>query len=594
MRLQMILVVLIFCLVACGGSGSSAPEVSKAPQFTSSATFSVDENQTSIGIVTATDEDSSSIKFSISGSDINIDEDAGTLTFTVPPDYEVQSSYSATVTASDGSNSTNQSITVNIVDVDEPAPSIVGFAFYADQNPALEDDIVMTIEGDRIVGRTADMVAVDSLVATFEFEGSNIAVNGVAQKSGVTANDYSNKVAFSLTATDGQESTYTVDLARFTGLPVINLYTDNGAVIDSKEDYVKGQTSITGGRHFDDFALSEMKIRGRGNSTWFLHPKKPFQMKLDDKAEFLGMPRDKKWLFLAEYSDKTMLRNRISFEMGYISHLDWTPQGHFAEVFLNDQYNGTYNITQKVEESDNRVVLGDTGYLLELDQLDRLDPDDVYFESSVTELFLVNIKEPKLDYDSAEYLYIEQLIHEFETALFSDNFRDATNGYAPYIDLNSFIDWYLISEITKNVDSQFFSSIYLNVMPGERIKMGPLWDFDLSFGNVDYADSQYAEGWWVKYHPWYERLFQDPDFVTSVKSRFQFFMQNQDFILEKIDNHARELRWAQQQNDDLWQTLGIYVWPNPVFYDTYQEEVDHLKSWYVNRMNWLDAAFEGL
>jgi hypothetical protein len=191
-------------------------------------------------------------------------------------------------------------------------------------------------------------------------------------------------------------------------------------------------------------------------------------------------------------------------------------------------------------------------------------------------------------------VYIEQLINDFENALYADNFRDDTNGYAPYIDLNSFIDWYLISEITKNVDSQSFSSIYLNVMPGERIKMGPLWDFDLSFGNVDYADSQYAEGWWVKYHPWYQRLFQDPDFVTSVKSRFQFFLQNQDFILEKIDNHARELRWAQRQNDDLWQTLGIYVWPNPVFYDTYQEEVDHLKSWYVNRMNWLDAAFEGL
>ena len=111
-----------------------------------------------------------------------------------------------------------------------------------------------------------------------------------------------------------------------------------------------------------------MKIRGRGNSTWGLHPKKPFQMKLSDKAEFLGMPKDKKWLFLAEYSDKTMLRNKISFEMGYISNLDWTPQGRFAEVYINDQYNGTYNITQKVEESDNRVVLGDTGYLLELDQ----------------------------------------------------------------------------------------------------------------------------------------------------------------------------------------------------------------------------------
>ena len=140
----------------------------------------------------------------------------------------------------------------------------------------------------------------------------------------------------------------------------------------------------------------------------------------------------------------------------------------------------------------------------------------------------------------------------------------------------------------------FFSSMFLNVMPGEKIKMGPLWDFDLSFGNVDYADSRYAEGWWVKYHPWYERLFQDPAFVEEVKVRFAFFKGNQDFILNKIDAYAEQLKWAQQENNDKWQTIGQYVWPNPVVFDTYQEEVDHMKEWYVNRMNWLDSALDSL
>ena len=479
-----------------------------------------------------------------------------------------------------------------------------------------------------------------------------------------------------------------------------------------------------------------MKIRGRGNSTWGLHPKKPFQMKLDDKAEFLGMPNDKKWLFLAEYSDKTMLRNKISFEMGYLSNLDWTPQGRFAEVYINDEYNGTYNITQKVEESDNRVPLGDVGYLLELDQLSRLDPDDVYFDSVITDKFIVNIKEPNLEPNSPEYVYAKTLINDFEksisdsnsmssyfaveettsenvwdinlsqtmtlipdsdytvsfkarssiertiiaglglyhdpwtnagepvdlttawqtftlsqttadfgddesrilfdmggdqggqvwiddvSVLTSDGTELVTNGdfqsdgagweggaataenikthpvgdegYAEYIDVDSFVDWFLISEITKNVDSMFFSSMFLNVMPGEKIKMGPLWDFDLSFGNVDYADSRYAEGWWVKYHPWYERLFQDPAFVEEVKVRFAFFKGNQDFILNKIDAYAEQLQWAQQENNDKWQTIGQYVWPNPVVFDTYQEEVDHMKEWYVNRMNWLDSALDSL
>jgi len=124
--------------------------------------------------------------------------------------------------------------------------------------------------------------------------------------------------------------------------------------------------------------------------------------------------------------------------------------------------------------------------------------------------------------------------------------------------------------------------------------MGPLWDFDLSFGNVDYADSRYAEGFWVKYNPWYERLFQDPAFVEKVKTRFDYFRDNQSVILEKIDTYAEYLKWAQQENDDKWHTLGIYVWPNPVVFDTYQEEVDHLKSWYINRMNWLETAFGNL
>ena len=616
------------------------------------------------------------------------------------------------------------------------APVISTFSFLEENNADLDADVPLTINSGSITGRIPTNISVTDLIASFQHSGSSVSITSIDQQSGSTANDFSTILTYTTSGSDGQTTDYQVDLTRFTDLPVVYLTTDFYAAIDSKDDYVQGESSIDGGRHFDDLAPVEMKIRGRGNSTWYLHPKKPFQMKLSDKAEFLGMPNDKKWLFLAEYSDKTMLRNKISFEMGYISNLDWTPQGRFAEVYINDEYNGTYNITQKVEESDNRVPLGDTGYLLELDQLERLDSDDVYFESVITEKFLVNIKEPNLERNSSEYVYIKTLINDFENAMLgsttmtsyfavsettSDNVWDVnlsqtmtlvpnseyrvsfkarssidrtmiaglglyhdpwtnvgepvslttawqtftltqtttdfgddqsrvlfdmggdqggevwiddvsvltadgvelvTNGdfqsgessweggaasgsnitsypsgaegYAEYIDIDSFVDWYLISEITKNVDSMFFSSMFLNVMPGEKIKMGPLWDFDLSFGNVDYADSRYAEGWWVKYHPWYERLFQDPDFVERVKVRFAYFKDNQDFILDKIDTYAQQLQWAQQENDNKWQTLGIYVWPNPVFFDTYQEEVDHMKAWYVDRMTWLDNAITDL
>ena len=129
-------------------------------------------------------------------------------------------------------------------------------------------------------------------------------------------------------------------------------------------------------------------------------------MKFSSKEEFLGMPEDEKWLFLAEYSDKTLLRNTTVFEMGYISDLDWTPQSEFAEVYLNNQYQGTYNITQKVEETNRRVAITNDGFLLEIDQIFRLDPDDVYF--STDQFSVIAIKEPNIEQVDANGISFDQ------------------------------------------------------------------------------------------------------------------------------------------------------------------------------------------
>lgn len=497
-----------------------------------------------------------------------------------------------TLTACGGSSSSSPS-TPTPTTPTTPAPvvpAITDFMFMSSVNSSVSETIRAEINDTTIFIRTPKVMDVSNLTATFSFSGASVLVGDVEQVSGETINDFTQTLTYTVRNSAGTSKNYTVELMQFTGLPVINLTTDNGNDITNRDDYTTGTVEVFGNGLVSDLDNMQMEIRGRGNSTWGM-PKKPYQMKLASKREFLDMENDKKWLFLAEYADKTMLRNQIAFEMGYLSTLDWTTDAEFAEVFLNQNYIGTYHITQKVEEGSDCVNIGDTGFLLEIDQLERLDPDDVYFQS---DMFLINIKEPELVEGDSQYLYISGLVNEFEQALYSNQFADPVNGYQKYIDLESFIDWYLISEITKNVDSRFFSSIYFNVIPGEKIKMGPLWDFDLAFGNVDYADPEFPEGFWIKQNPWYERLFQDPNFVRQVQERFTYFNNNRAFLLAKVDEYAEKLQYAQAENDAKWQTIGVYVWPNPVVLDTYDEEVARLKSWFNTRMDWLDNALNQL
>ena len=305
MRIQNILSVWIIFVTGCGGGGSGPtpepPAISSnnKPVFSSSSTFSVRENETSIGTVTATDADGDTVSYSISGTDassVSIDSSTGTLSFISAPDYEAIQSYSVTALVSDGSDEASQNISITILNIDPP--SIDKMFFSENANGGLSEEIILSQSEHIFSSRTTNNGSVDQLVASFGYTGISVSIGDTIQESGSTVNDFTDIVTYSVTNSDGDVEEYTVDLMRFTGLPIIYLKTDDAVAIDSKEDYVQGDTSLDGGRDFDNLDDLEMKIRGRGNSTWGLHPKKPFQMKLSDKAEFLGMPNDKKWLFL--------------------------------------------------------------------------------------------------------------------------------------------------------------------------------------------------------------------------------------------------------------------------------------------------------
>ena len=391
------------------------------------------------------------------------------------------------------------------------------------------------------------------------------------------------------------------------GLPIVKIKTNQvvGPAMD-KSSYVEGSLEIIGDGNFEGLEETNMKIKGRGNSTWWICTdasagavvgKCPYQVKFGDKTSILGMPEDKKWVLLAEKSDKSMIRNKIARYMGELSDLEYTPNAEYVELFINEDYQGTYLIGQKVEESSNRVDIGDDGYLIEIDTdaNNRIDSDDIIFKptiwSSIHTDGVFNIKDPDIDYGSDEFHLIENYINEFESVLYSNNFNSPGSGYESYIDVDSLIDWFLINEIAKTVDARWYSSIYFSYIPGEKIKMGPIWDFDLSYGNLNYSDAQYTSEFYIKQNNWIDKLYQDEVFVEKVKIRYSYYHSKLDDIKNKIDEFAKYIDKSQKANFERWDILGVYVWPNPVYDLTYEEEVERLKNWIEERMNWLNSNF---
>lgn len=463
------------------------------------------------------------------------------------------------------------------------------FWFDTSQNRLyLNDTIDMTISGNTITGRIPYYSDPGNLIPSFESAGVSVTVNDSIQTSGITPQNFKKPLTYTVISTEGAKTDYTVKLVNFTGLPVIKIKTE--APVTSKDTYVKGSVSIDGAGQYADLATATMQIRGHGGTTWG-NPKNPYKIKFDSKTSVLGEPKAKDWLLIANYFDKTMLRNATAYYMGQLSNQDWTPHGHFAEVFMNEVYIGTYLVMEKIETGSNRINVGDNGYVLEVDQLGRLAPDDVYFQ---TMGLTITIKDPDVTPGDAKYNYIHQYVYMAEVALYSPNFTDTTEGYNKYLDVNSFVDWYLVNEITKNNDAVFYSSCYMNLKPGGKLKMGPIWDFDIALGNVNYNNNQDYTGFWVKNAMWISRLFDDPAFVAKVKARWPYFKAKENDILAFINKNAADLKWSVVENNNKYNTLYNYTFPNYAIWGSYNNEVLYMKTWLHNRIAWLDQAFAGL
>ena len=467
---------------------------------------------------------------------------------------------------------------------------IMEFSLLKNNNPNLVEDLLFEINDDTIHKYIPYFLNAKKNVATFKHNGKSVKVNDTLQFSNSSVNNYNLILNYSVEAINGNIKNYVVVLESFTKLPVILINTENKSSIISKEEYIEGKLTFIGKDYKNPFYKKDIKIRGRGNFTW-QQPKKPYQLKFEEKTSFFDMPEDKKWIFLANYIDKTMSRTRLAFELGYISSLDWTPRSQFAEVFLNDEYSGTYQISEKIEEDDHRVNIGNNGYLIEVEQLDKMKSDDIYFSTPRNIHF--NIKSPDIILNSDEFNYVKSYISKVETILYAQNYNG--KELRSLIDIDSFVDFYLINEISKNNDAAFWASTYLTLIPGEKLKMGPIWDFDVAFGNININDNWLSSGWHMKESRWIKMMFRDDIFIKKVKERFNYYYKNKDRILNLSNRLSKNLQKSRVENDKVWKTLGYYFFPQYVYdFSSFEEEHEYLNKWINERYEWLKDAIEEL
>ena len=412
-------------------------------------------------------------------------------------------------------------------------------------------------------------------------------------------------------------------------LPLIMLTTDNITI--PNEPKINGHISVIEGESgnlnyptdIPDFE-SRMAIEVRGSSSQQF-PKKNFSFETQDadgndlETELLGLPKEEDWILYAPYTDKSFLRDAIAYELGNDMG-PYAPGTRLCEVFINGDYHGVYWLEEKIKRDKNRVdikklnpidTIGDDltgGYLL---KVDRDDGEGSYFFSNHAGTFenmapLIVYEDPEgQDLHPKQKDYISNYFHQFESALYGNDFKDPLTGYRAYVDVNSAIDYFIICELGHNVDAYRLSTFFYKDRNSvdSLFHFGPLWDFNLAFGNVDYCESQWVEGWTYEDSGgcsntprWWVRFLEDPYYQDRLKCRYDSLRQtvlSTEAILHYVDSTGLLLKESADRNYERWPILSRYVWPNFFIGDTYEQELDYLKQWLVGRLDWMDANIPG-
>ena len=245
------------------------------------------------------------------------------------------------------------------------AIEISSFSFSKDLNASLDKDLVLEEHTDQFSGQLPGYLS-RKLIPTFNSNAHKVLVNNIAQISGVTEVDFSAPVRYTFFGNNGatREVTVLFDWVSF-AIPHLAITIDEAKEVTEKETYLKATLRIAGNKLYPDYE-GTTEIRGRGNSTWG-YAKKPYRLKLTNKAQILGLPAAKNWVLLANYLDPSLMCNAVAMKIGRDLEVPFTNQIIPVDLTINGQYRGSYVLTQHLEVDENRINIGKDGTLFELD-----------------------------------------------------------------------------------------------------------------------------------------------------------------------------------------------------------------------------------
>lgn len=372
--------------------------------------------------------------------------------------------------------------------------------------------------------------------------------------------------------------------AEMTALPYVYIYTPNGVGVTSKEKWLeKASIIIRDDKGEILYKAENMNIRGRGNTNWW-YPKKPYAIKLYEKADFFGTGKSRKWVLMANWMDRTLLRNVVAFEAARRTSIDWTPTGRFVELYMDGQHLGLYWLGEKINVEGSKF---EADYLYSFDTSDGSETDfydeGTFCANSWSYGAPVEVKYP--DRDNYQNGKFDAVVKQAKLKLKAMT-DGISGGTLNQIDVDSFCDWYLVHELTFNLEPNHPKSCFFHWRK-DKMFAGPVWDFDW----YTYIPEEQNLG--IKNALWYNKLLNNATFKARLKVRWAELKPRFETLTDFVDAQAELIRASEAVNNKMW-PLENNSWINGDENMSFQEAVDRMKLGITNRIAVLDREIPAL